>query len=210
MINLMLGNCLERMAEIPDGSIDMVLTDPPYGTTQNKWDSIIPLEPMWKHLRRVTKPHGAIVITSQSLFTAHEDITVHYEKLPIYNPQKTKGAPYTKKNVSNGDGRNYGSFQRVGSVNKNQGDRFPRSVLKISNNNNSLHPTQKPVALMEYLIRTYTNPGETVLDFTMGSGTTGVASMKTGRRFIGIELDDKYFEIAQKRIADAMYSEMFE
>ena len=234
MIELIHGDCLEEMKKIPDGSVDMVLTDPPYGTTQNKWDSIIPLEPMWSELERVTKSNGAIVLTSQSLFTAqvqmaspfyryslvwektkaggflnanrmplqaHEDITVHYKKLPTYNPQKEKGEPYVKKAVTDGDGGNYGKFQRVGTINKNDGTRFPRSVIKIANDNHgSLHKTQKPVALMEYLIKTYTNEGETVLDFTMGSGTTGVACKNLNRNFIGIELDKEYFEIAKKRI----------
>ena len=233
-IELIQGDCLERMRLIPAGSVDMVLADPPYGTTQNKWDSIIPLEPMWAQLKRVIKPNGAIVMTSQSLFTAnimisspffrycliwektkaggflnakrmplqaHEDITVHYQKLPAYIPQKEIGGPYIKKAVSNGDGANYGKFNRVGMVNENKGERFPRSIVKIANGNHgSLHPTQKPVALMEYLIKTYTNEGETVLDFTMGSGSTGVACLNTNRNFIGIELDPEYFKIAEKRI----------
>lgn len=234
-ITLMHGDCLEKMAKIEDGSVDMVLTDPPYGTTQNKWDSIIPLEPMWEQLKRVIKPNGAIVMTSQSLFTArlmvsspffrycliwektkaggflnanrmplqaHEDITVHYKKLPTYNPQKERGKPYTKKAVTNGDGGNYGKFERVGLINVNNGERFPRSVIKISNDNHgSLHKTQKPVALMEYLIKTYTNEGDTVLDFTMGSGTTGVACKNLNRSFIGIEKDDSYFDLASNRIS---------
>jgi len=235
-IELIQGDCLEKMRDIPDGSIDMVLTDPPYGTTQCKWDSVIPFEPMWEQLKRVIKPNGAIVLTSQSLFTAkvmttspyfrycliwektkaggflnanrmplqaHEDITVHYKKLPTYNPQKENGKPYVKKAVTNGDGGNYGKFDRVGTTNENKGERFPRSVIKISNDNHgSLHNTQKPVALMEYLIKTYTNEGETVLDFTMGSGTTGVACKNLNRNFIGIELDSEYFKIAEKRIKE--------
>ena len=183
MIQLVHGDCLEEMKKIPDGSVDMVLTDPPYGTTQNKWDATIDLSLMWEQLKRVIKPNGAVVLTSQSLFTAqvqisspfyrysliwektkaggflnakrmplqaHEDITVHYNKLPTYNPQKGTGKPYTKKAVTNGDGGNYGFFNREGTVNENKGTRFPRSVLKISNDNHgSLHKTQKPVALME-------------------------------------------------------------
>lgn len=228
------GDCLEIMRELEDKSVDLVLTDPPYGTTQNKWDSIIPLEPMWEQLRRVIKPNGAIVIMSQSIFTAqimttspffrycliwektkaggflnanrmplqaHEDITIHYKKLPTYNPQKEEGKPYTKKAVSNGDGGNYGRFNRVGTINENKGERFPRSVIKVSNDNHgSLHKTQKPVALMEYLIKTYTNEGETVLDFTMGSGTTLVAAKNLGRRYIGIEIEKKYCKIAAQRL----------
>lgn len=234
-MNLIHGDCLEEMKNIPDGSVDLVLTDPPYGTTQNKWDSVINLDLMWEQLKRVIKNNGAIILTSQSLFTAqvqitspffrysliwektkaggflnakrmplqaHEDITVHYKKLPTYNPQKELGKPYTKKAITNGDGGNYGKFDRSGMTKKNNGERLPRSVIKISNDNHgSLHKTQKPVALMEYLIKTYTNENDTVLDFTMGSGTTGVACKNLNRNFIGIELDKDYFEIAKKRIA---------
>ena len=235
---LYLGDCLERMKEIPDGSVDLILADPPYQKTQNSWDSIIPLEPMWEQINRVIKPNGAIVLFGQNTFTfklglsnekmfrytltwektkaggflnakrmplqAHEDILVFYKKLPTYNPQFEEGKPYTKKAVTNGDGRNYGNFDRVGQVSVNDGKRYPRSVVKFSNDNHgSLHPTQKPVALMEYLIKTYTNEGETVLDFTFGSGTTGVACMNTNRKFIGIEMDDTYFDIGSKRILES-------
>lgn len=220
MFDLIQGDCLEKMKYISDKSIDMVLTDPPYGTTHNKWDSIIDLGKMWKHLKRIIKNNGAIILTSQALFTAHiqlsspfyryslvwkksmatgflnarrmplqthEDITIHYKKLPTYNPQKDKGKAYTRLS--------------------NTGDRFPRSIISISKGNYmSVHPTQKPVALMEYLIKTYTNKGDTVLDFTMGSGTTGVACGNLNRKFIGIELDEKYFQIAEERILNA-YSE---
>ena len=236
---LMKGDCLERMKEIPDGSVDMILADPPYAKTQNHWDSIIPLEPMWEQLRRIIKPNGAIVLFGQNSFTfklglsnekmfrytliwektkaggflnanrmplqAHEDILVFYKKLPTYNPQFDIGKPYTKKAITNGDGSNYGKFNRVGTVSVNDGKRHPRSVLTVSNDNHgSLHSTQKPVALMEYLIRTYTNEGETVLDFTMGSGTTGVAAMNTGRKFIGIEMDNGYYDVAVKRIEESV------
>jgi DNA modification methylase len=235
MIDLRLGDCLEVMKTIPDSSIDAIITDPPYGTTQNKWDSVIPLEPMWEQLKRVIKPSGAIVLFGQNTFTfklglsneemfrytltwektkaggflnakrmplqAHEDVLVFYKKLPTYNPQFEAGKPYVKKAVTNGDGKNYGKFDRVGSVSINDGKRYPRSVLKVSNDNHgSLHPTQKPVALMEYLIKTYTNANETVLDFTMGSGTTGVACKNLNRNFIGIEISTEYLDIAQKRI----------
>ena len=232
---LMHGDCLDRMKEIPYGSVDMVLTDPPYGSTQCAWDSIIPFEPMWEQINRVIKPNGAIVLFGQNTFTfklglsnekmfrytltwektkaggflnakrmplqAHEDILVFYKKLPTYNPQFEEGKPYTKKAVTNGDGRNYGNFDRVGQVSVNDGKRYPRSVVKFSNDNHgSLHPTQKPVALMEYLIKTYTNESETILDFTMGSGSTGVAAQNLGRNFIGIEMDDHYFDISCERI----------
>jgi len=233
-MRLLEGDCLEKMKEIESGSVDMVMTDPPYGTTACKWDTVIPLEPMWEQLKRVIKLNGAIVMTSQSLFTAklqitspffrycliwektkaggflnanrmplqaHEDITVHYKKLPTYNPQKITGKAYLKKAVSNGDRGNYGKFERKGMIIKNEGTRFPRSVLKFSNDNHgSLHPTQKPVALMEYFIKTYTNEGEIVLDFTMGSGTTGVACVNLNREFIGIEKDADIFNTATGRI----------
>ena len=232
---LMKGDCLERMKDIPSGSVDLILTDPPYAKTQNVWDSVIPLDDMWEQLKRIIKHNGAVLLFGQNSFSfklglsneqmfrysivwektkaggflnakkmplqAHEDILCFYSKLPTYNPQFEVGKPYTKKAVTNGDGNNYGKFDRVGQVAVNNGTRCPRSVIKFSNDNHgSLHPTQKPVALMEYLIKTYTNEGETVLDFTMGSGSTGVACTNTNRKFIGIERDDKYFDISVKRI----------
>ena len=241
MINLMLGDCLERMKEIPDGSVDMVMTDPPYGTTACKWDSVIPLEPMWEQLKRIIKPNGAIVMTASQPFTTaliasnmksfcfcwvwnkcfagnfvqakrqplkdHEDIVVFSKtgKQPKYNPQMikrdkpiTKGGnkqstaiPIAQTNAAN-------SF---GTSNKVYDLKYPTSQIKFSSRvGRGLHPTQKPVALMEYLIKTYTNEGETVLDFTMGSGTTGVACVNLGRSFIGIEMDENYFNIASDRI----------
>lgn len=231
------GDCLELMKNIPDKSIDMILCDLPYGTTQNKWDSVLPFENLWKQYNRIIKDNGAMVFTGQGLFSAklilsnekmyrysliwektkaggflnsrrmplqaHEDILVFYKKLPTYNPQMEEGKPYVKKAVTNGDGKNYGKFDRVGQVNINNGERFPRSVIKISNDNHkSVHPTQKPVALCEWLIKTYSNEGEVILDNTMGSGSTGVAAMNTHRKFIGIELEPQYFEIAEKRIQD--------
>ena len=232
------GDCLEEMKQIPDGSVDMVCADPPYAKTQNHWDSVVPLEPMWEQLKRIIKPNGTVVLFGQNTFTfklglsnekmfrytliwektkaggflnanrmplqAHEDVLIFYKKLPTYNPQFEVGKPYTKKAITNGDGKNYGKFDRVGSVSVNEGKRYPRSVIKVSNDNHgSLHPTQKPVALMEYLIKTYTNDGETVLDFTMGSGTTGCACVNLNRDFIGIEKDPEYYEIAKKRIEAA-------
>lgn len=234
---LLFGDCLERMKEIPDGSIDLILTDPPYQKTQNSWDSIVPLEQMWEQINRVIKPNGAIVLFGQNTFTfklglsnekmfrytltwektkaggflnakrtplqAHEDILVFYKKLPTYNPQFEEGKPYTKKAVTNGDGRNYGNFDRVGQVSVNDGKRYPRSVVKFSNDNHgSLHPTQKPVALLEYLIKTYSNEGETVLDFTAGSFSTGVACVNLNRKGIMIEMDEHYFNIGVNRITN--------
>lgn len=229
------GNCLELMKDIDDKSIDMILCDLPYGTTQNKWDSVIPLDELWKQYNRIIKDNGAIVLTGQNTFSsklimsnekyhrynivwektkaggflnakrmplqAHEDIIIFYKKLPTYNPQMTEGKPYTKKAVTNGDGKNYGKFNRVGQTAVNKGVRYPRSVLKIANDNhNSLHPTQKPVELFEWLIKTYTNDGELVLDNCIGSGTTAIACLNTGRNYIGIEKDNTYFEMANKRI----------
>jgi len=134
---------------------------------------------------------------------SHEDILVFYKKLPLYNPQMQEGKPYIKKAITNGDGKNYGKFDREGITNVNDGIRFPRSIIKIKNDNhNSLHPTQKPVALFEYLIKTYTNEGDLVLDNCIGSGTTAVACLSLNRHFIGIELSPEYCEIAKKRIKE--------
>lgn len=237
-IQLWHGDCLDLMKNIPDQSVDMVLADLPYGTTQNKWDSIIPLDKLWGGYERIIKNNGTMVFTGQSLFSAklicsneklyrysliwektksggflnarrmplqaHEDILVFYKNLPTYNPQMETGKPYVKKAVTDGDGNNYGKFSRIGTTNINSGSRFPRSVIKISNDNHkSLHPTQKPVALLEYLIKTYTNEGMLVLDNTMGSGSTGVACKNLNRDFIGIEKDENYFKIAENRINNA-------
>ena len=228
--NLMLGDCLERMKEIPDGSVDLVLTDPPFGTTQNKWDSVIPLEDMWAELKRVIKPNGAIVLSAAQPFTStlilsnidmfkyqwvwekskptghlnakkqplrkHEDVVVFYRKQCTYNPQGLKD---THAIVSRTNRGNYGDCSKT-TVQTKTG--YPISILQFPTTV-GVHPTQKPVELMEYLIRTYTNEGETVLDFTMGSGSTGVAAKNLNRRFIGIELDPDYFDIAKQRIESA-------
>jgi len=234
IVKLMLGDCLERMKEIPDGSVDMVLADPPYGTTACKWDSVIPMAPMWDQLKRIIKPSGAIVMTANQPFTTsliasnfkmfkycwvwdkkkggnimslkwqpyktHEDIVIFCKSAVNYHPIKTPQKLRTGKTYSSGEAnriKNYGDLRLYN-------DKHPKSILEISNANQKgkVHPTQKPVALMEYLIRTYTDEDDTVLDFTMGSGTTGVACVKTGRRFIGIELDEEYFKIASNRIED--------
>ena len=234
---LMHGDCLERMKEIESGSVDMILADCPYGTTACKWDSIIPLEPMWEQLKRVIKPNGAIVMTASQPFTsvlvcsnlkmfkysmvwkksqstghlnawrmpmrAHEDLVVFYNKPPTYNPELT---PKPAKNIRPVTNRTkttdcYGSHKL--DAHRCPPDKtMPNSILEFNNAQGGLHPTQKPVALMEYLLKTYTNEGETVLDFTMGSGTTGVACVNLNRKFIGIELDENYFEIGKKRILD--------
>lgn len=230
----MAGDCLERMKEIPDDSVNMVLTDPPYGTTACKWDAVIPFEPMWGQLKRIIKPNGAIVMTASQPFTSalimsnagmfkycwiwektlfsnfalikkqpakkHEDVVVFYNKQPVYTPQMEKGVPYTDK----ARGRTMaviGDAINMKTAIDNKGTRYPSSVQAFSNGNNkTVHPTQKPVALMGYLIKTYTNEGDRVLDFTMGSGTTGVAARRLKRQFIGIEKDPDYYGIACGRI----------
>ena len=235
-MELMQGDCLEKMRCITDGSIDMVLADPPYGTTACKWDSIIPLEPMWEQLKRIIKKKGAIVMTASQPFTTtliasnmkmfkycwvwdkdrscgsllakkrplkyHEDVVVFYDKLPTYNPQMTKGK--MQKKASGGKSDNYGE---IPIVRYDSDMYYPRSIQTFKachNMTGKVHPTEKPVELMEYLIKTYTNEGETVLDFAMGSGTTGVACKNLNREFIGIELDEAYFNIAEKRIKETI------
>ena len=224
------GDCLELMNDIPDGSIDMILCDLPYGTTKNKWDSVIPFEPLWEQYNRVIKDNGAIVLFSQMPFTVdlvasnykdfryewiweklsasghlnanrmpmkkHENILVFYKKLPTYNPQFTEGKPYVATYSTHSS--NYGK-QKDNITTINDGKRYPVDIIKF-NNDRGLHPTQKPVELLEYLIKTYTNEGEIVLDNCMGSGSTGVACMNTGRRCIGFELDKQYFDIASERL----------
>ena len=238
MVNLMLGDCLERMKEIPDGSVDLILTDPPYGTTACKWDSIIPLEPMWEQLKRIIKPKGAIVLFGQEPFSSvlrvsnlknykydwiwdkvkqgafatakHAPLKQH-ELISVFSKDggKCQYFPQMVKMEKTRTGKIYKSSDSA-SVKYNDGiervysEKYPKTIIIESNANNKgkQHPTQKPVALMEYLIKTYTNEGETVLDFTMGSETTGVAAKKLGRSFIGIEMDENYFNIAKQRIED--------
>ena len=246
MIKLMHGDCLELMKEIPSGSVDMVLTDPPYGTTACKWDSVIPLEPMWEQLKRIIKPNGAIVLFGSEPFTSvlvtsnlksfkyrmdwnkkipsgmsyarfrpmqqTEDIVVFTAngERTVYNPQKTlrevpiksggvkhsETAPIANKDVN---------FKRTYDY-KN-----PVTLVEFAKvRRGAVHPTQKPVDLMEYLIKTYTDESETVLDFTMGSGTTGVACINTNRKFIGIEKDEGYFKIAEERINAAIKDKVSE
>lgn len=231
------GDCLELMKNIPDGSIDAVICDPPYGTTACKWDTIIPFEPMWEQLKRVTKKNGAIVLFGSQPFTSAlvmsnpkmfkyewvwekeqpinimqikkragktiEDICVFYSEQPTYNPQKTihLGKKVTNK-VKSGFGKLVDSGEKKPFEYKDDGTRYPTQVLKIQSERlkKSFHPTQKPVALIEYLIKTYTNEGETVLDFTAGSGTTGVACKNLGRNFILIEKEQEYVDIIKKRL----------
>ena len=245
MISLMHGDCLELMKDIPDGSVDMVLADPPYGTTACKWDSVIPFEPMWVQLKRVTKKNGAIVMTASQPFTSalvmsnvkmfkyewiwekavgsnfaalkyqpmkeHENVLVFSDGKHNYYPikQPRKGSGSARLNYGNNGsttGETTGSLKFKGFTPETYDKemRNPSSVQYFNNREKGrgLHPTQKPVALMEYLIKTYTNEGETVLDFTMGSGTTGVAAKNLNRSFIGIELDRDYFNIAEDRISN--------
>ena len=223
---LMQGDCLERMKEIPDGSVDMVLCDPPYGTTACKWDSIIPLEPMWEQLKRIIKPNGAIVMTAAQPFTSAlimsnpkqfkycwywnkvlprghlnakkqplrviEEVVVFYRKPCLYKPIKTQGhkrkVAHTKYEKE-GDGTQvYG--KEVRDTKYDSTERYPKGIVEIStaNQQRKIHPTQKPVKLMEYMVKTYTNEGDTVLDFTMGSGATIKAALNTNRKSIGIEM----------------------
>ncbi len=232
------GDCLEVMREIPDGTIDMVLCDLPYGTTACAWDTIIPFEPLWEQYERIIKENGAIVLTACQPFTSllvtsnlklfkydwtwekdptaflnakrmplkvKEDVLVFYKKQPTYNPQGVVEINRTIKNS-----KSKGERTEVGLSTHNGGrlkgvyfqkyTNYPKQILKFKSQR-GIHPTQKPVPLFEYLIKTYTNKGETVLDNCIGSGTTAIACMNTGRNFIGIELEEKYVKIARNRIA---------
>lgn len=230
------GDCLEEMQNIKSNSIDLILCDLPYGTTRNKWDSIIPLELLWGQYERIIKERGAIVLFAQTPFDkilgasnikllkyewiwekdrasghlnakkmpmkAHENILVFYKKLPTYNAQKTTGhKPSNTSGKRLKETTNYGKFDQI--ISGGQTDRYPRSVHKcnvVNSQHGIVHPTQKPVELLEMLVKTYTNENDLVLDNTMGSGSTGVACMNTNRKFIGIEKDEEYFKIAQERI----------
>lgn len=236
---LMQGDCLERMKEIPSGSVDLVLTDPPYQTTNCSWDSMIPFEEMWKELTRVIKKEKAILLFGTEPFSSmlrlsnlkwfkydwiwhkskcgsaftskyrpqqkHEIISVFGKGKVSYYPQLVAGEPYTRKRKENkGDKpNNHNLGVTKESITENTGFRYPETVQFFQQKwrrQDQLHPTQKPVELMEYLIKTYTNGGEVVLDFTMGSGTTGVACVNLNRKFIGIEMDENYFNITKERI----------
>ena len=200
-INLLQGDCLELMKLIPDNSIDMILTDPPYGTTACKWDSIISLELMWLELKRIVKVNGIRnhLNAKKQPMRVKEDVVVFYSKQPTYNPQMREGS-YVSRKTTTGQSETFGKVSGTDSGRKVNG-LYPIDILSINSHdpNNSYHPTQKPIALMEYLIKTYTDENETVLDFTMG-GSTGVSCKNLKRKFIGIELDKKYFNIAKERI----------
>lgn len=233
---LLHGDCLEIMRTVPAQSVDMVLTDPPYGTTACKWDSIIPLEPMWAQLKRIIKPNGAILLFGAEPFSSFlrvsnikdykydwtwdkvkpgafaiakyrplgntENISVFASGRHNYYPIMEAQKPRTGKIYASSDSA---SVKYNDGIKRNYDNKYPKTLITFSNADQTgkLHPTQKPVILMEYLIKTYTNQGDTVLDFTMGSGTTGVACKNLGRNFIGIELDDTYFAVAQERINNA-------
>ena len=238
-VKLMQGDCLELMQAIPDGSVDMILCDLPYGTTKNKWDCVIPVKPLWEEYKRILKHNGVTVLTATPPFSAMiasenidnfryswywqkshtgqfnakytplknvEECLVFYTKQPTYNPQFEEGKPYhiIRKNYKGSEC--YGTQRDHES--KSDGKRYPKQIIKYTKfPDKREHPTQKPVALLEYLIKTYTNQGEVVLDNCMGSGSTGVACINTGRQFIGIEKDGKWFDVARNRIEQALKHE---
>lgn len=228
-------DCLEGMKRIPDGSVDCIICDLPYGTTACKWDSVIPFDKLWEQYERIVKSKGNIVLFGSSVFAyklalsnerlfryeliwkkskcgspltakympmkRHESILIFGRSAAVYNPQMEKGVPYKRAYTRNG--KNNMEFGIRGVATDNKGTRFPISILDFPQKwrrQDQLHPTQKPVELLEYLIKTYTNEGETVLDNCMGSGTTAIAAIRTKRNFIGFELNKEYFDIANKRI----------
>ena len=243
-MKLINDDCLKVLPTLADNSVDLILTDPPYGTTPCKWDSVIPLDKMWIQLKRIIKKEGSIVLFGTEPFSSnlrlsngdwfkydwiwekssganflvanyqplkvHEIISVFgnaptsysKNKPMLYNPQETIGKAYKqisgKQKTEKENSTVRSKIEQV--VTTNKGTRKPRTIIQFSNDKEKLHPTQKPVALLEYLIKTYTNESDTVLDFTMGSGSTGVAAKNLNRQFIGIELDKNYFDIAEKRI----------
>ena len=238
MVELLKGDCLEVMKEIPSKSVDAIICDLPYGTTKLKWDVVIPFNLLWINYNRIIKDNGVVVLFGcepfssmarmsniknykydwkweKSKATLHtlckkrpmksdEDIMVFYKTQPTYNPQMTLGEKYKGRNNIKNHKKLKGEWKiKQGSRSDNNGFRYPRTNIKIANENKKgMHPTQKPLELLEYLVKTYTNEGDTVLDNTMGSGTTMVACDNLNRNGIGIEMDNNYFEIAKKRIED--------
>lgn len=236
---LLQGDCLELLPTIQNNSIDMILADLPYGITANKWDSVIPLKPLFEQYQRIIKDHGAVLLFGMGKFGAslimnapkkmlyryewiwqktrpvgflwshhmplrtHENIYVFYKHLPTYHPQMRQGfKPYKASGKTTST--NYHAVGGNFTLHQSNGDRFPVDVITFSNvDNHNVHPTQKPVDLLEYLIKTYTDESMTVLDNCMGSGSTGVAAKKLNRNFIGMELNKEYFEIAKQRIREA-------
>ena len=224
-------DCLEGMKAIPDGSIDAVIRDLPYGTTRNQWDSVIPLDKLWAEYKRITKPNAAIVLFSQQPFTSalvmsnpqmfryewiwekengtgflnakkmplkiHENIAVFYRDLPTYNPIMRQGfEPYKCK--TSDQGTNYGNYEKVETI--SNGERYPIDIIQFNRDAGGFHPTQKPVSLLRYLVLTYTNEGDTVLDNCSGSGTTAVACVKEKRHFICFEKDETYWKKSVERV----------
>ncbi|MGP3399698.1 DNA-methyltransferase [Lactobacillus crispatus] len=247
--NVVQGDTIAKMKEIPDNSVDLLLVDLPYGTTQNKWDSVIPLPDLWEQYHRVVKENGAMIFTASGMFTAklilsnpkeykynytwikskatnflnakkqplrkHEDILVFYRKQPTYNPQMTSGSAYSKGIRKDQITGSYGDFRPV--LVKSKGKRYPVDVLYFKTaeaEGKVVHPTQKPVSLGRYLIRTFSNPGDVVLDNTSGSGSFLVAALQEGRNFIGIEKNENvalfkkqkvdYIEVTKSRINQAV------
>lgn len=247
--NVIQGDTIAKMKEIPDNSVDLLLVDLPYGTTQNKWDSVIPLPDLWEQYHRVVKENGAMIFTVSGMFTAklilsnpkeykynytwikskatnflnakkqplrkHEDILVFYRKQPTYNPQMTSGSAYSKGIRKDQITGSYGDFRPV--LVKSKGKRYPVDVLYFKTaeaEGKVVHPTQKPVSLGRYLIRTFSNPGDVVLDNTSGSGSFLVAALQEGRNFIGIEKNENvalfkkqkvdYIEVTKSRINQAV------
>jgi len=230
------GDCLELMESLPDGSIDMILCDLPYGTTRNKWDDVIPFEPLWEAYERIIKPNGAVVLTAAQPFSStlvmsnptlfryewvwektiasgqlnvnkqplriHEAILVFYKNQPTYNQQMDPGNPYSIKRKVTFEGPGYN--KQTDSSKENTGYRHPKSILTVPNPRvKDGHPTQKPVELFKYLIKTYTDKGEVVLDNCIGGGTTAVAAIETDRQFIGMEIASKYVKMSRRRIEEA-------
>lgn len=247
--NVVQGDTIAKMKELPDNSVDLLLVDLPYGTTQNKWDSVIPLPDLWEQYHRIVKENGAMIFTASGVFTAklilsnpkeykynytwikskatnflnakkqplrkHEDILVFYRKQPTYNPQMTSGSAYSKGIRKDQITGSYGDFKPV--LVKSKGKRYPVDVLYFKTaeaEGKVVHPTQKPVALGRYLIRTFSNPGDVVLDNTSGSGSFLVAALQEGRNFIGIKKNENvalfkkqkvdYIEVTKSRINQAV------
>ena len=233
---LLKGDCLVEMDKIPDGSVDLILTDPPYGTTACKWDSVIPFDQMWEQLNRIIKPNGAIVLFGSEPFSSalrmsniknykydwiweknrptgmflakkqpmeyHEIISVFNSK--IYYPQMWEGKP--SHSVGKGISKSSHYDLPILKDREDSKNKYPKSICVFDRPHPPVHPTQKPVALGQYLIRTYTNKGETILDFTAGSGSFGVAAIREGRKFIGIELDKDYYKIMKERVTKELQS----
>ncbi|WP_225426167.1 DNA-methyltransferase [Apilactobacillus timberlakei] len=236
MIDLQKGDCLELMNKnIKDKSVDLILCDLPYGTTNHKWDFVIPFDKMWEQYNRIIKDHGAIVLFGAEPFSTklrmsnldmyrydwvwlksratlfqmshkrpmnkHELVSVFYKHLPTYNPQMSKGKPYKDKGHGKRKSSGFLSSSMKNIPTINHGTRFPTTILNFPNSNNKrYHPTEKPLNILEYLIKTYTNEGDLVLDNCMGSGSTGVAAKRLKRDFIGYELNGHYFDVAKERI----------